>query len=162
MWGQKSVIGVMDCPICWQHQGFEIGPKIISENECCFAVACAICHQDRVCQHDIPVSFSSLMLLQISGHWCSMYEFSLHEFLSLKNVWHIKLDLSDLHVCVALTCLFLKHFFTPCMCCRSGPIMRRNQWRRSCIFQRRRSAWQTTNQSMSLKSPTPCTSTPRM
>lgn len=39
-----------------------------------------------------------------------MYEFSLYEFLSLKNVWHIKLDLSDLHVCVALTCLFLKHF----------------------------------------------------
>lgn len=44
---------------------------------------------------------------------------------------------------------------------RSGPITRRNQWRRLCMCPRRRSGWPTTDRCMSRKSPTACTSTPR-
>lgn len=44
---------------------------------------------------------------------------------------------------------------------RSGPITRRNQWRRLCMCPRRRSGWPTTERCMSRKSPTACTSTPR-
>ncbi len=48
-----------------------------------------------------------------------------------------------------------------CVFCRSGPITRRNPSRRLCKCRRRRSEWLTTDPYTSLKSATPCISTPR-
>lgn len=151
----------MDCPTCWQHQGFEIGPKIISENECLLLL---VQYATKTGYVSMTFQFHSVVsccyksratgAACTNSHCKNFYPWKMFGTLSLTYL--ISMFVLHWHV------FFLKHFFTPCMCCRSGPIMRRNQWRRSCIFQRRRSAWQTTNQSMSLKSPTPCTSTPRM
>lgn len=52
-------------------------------------------------------------------------------------------------------------FTSVCVQRRSGPIMRRNQSRRLCMYQRRRNEWPTTDQCTSPKSATACTSTPR-
>lgn len=144
---------------------------------------CSKCHD--ACQQDIMLSFIIPVLINmtksvISAKGLNQYYVSsgYKEIFTayLKNIHVISLVM----VCDSPLFLFSRIFlqrmmyvFLPlpsltCLChlsvCayyRSGPITRRNQSRRLCMYPRRRNEWPTTEQYMSPKSATPCTSTPR-
>lgn len=145
---------------------------------------CSKCH--HACQQDIMLSFIIPVLINIWLNQSSVQKvwISIMSQVDIKKyLQHISRTFTSLVWSWSATvhCFYFLEFFLQrmmyvflplpsltCLChlsvCayyRSGPITRRNQSRRLCMYPRRRNEWPTTEQYMSPKSATPCTSTPR-